>query len=127
MIDTSELDDWAAAVAAASRDALAKGERIISRGALNVKREAARMAPHGRFTPKYAASINYDVATGTDHVEAEIGPDHSRPQGPLGNLLEYGSPTSPPYPHLEPAGDAEEPRLYEQAEKLAVELMGRYG
>jgi hypothetical protein len=85
----------------------------ISKGALNVK-NAAKQAILDQtrhiFVKQYPYSITYDLTVGAGAtVTAEIGPDKDLPQGALGNLLEYGAPdNNPPYPHLNPALDAEE-------------------
>ncbi|MFJ2579965.1 hypothetical protein [Kitasatospora aureofaciens] len=68
----------------------------------------SRIAGH-RYLPRYPASITYDVKTTPTGVQAEIGPDKGRPQGALGNLIEYGSSHNAPLPHLGPALDAAEP------------------
>lgn len=127
MIDISELGNWARVLAAAGRDADDEGAKVVAKGSLNIKNDARQRAPSGPHTPKYAASINYDVSEGAGWVEGEIGPVEGRPQRGLGNLLEYGGPYNAPRPHLEPALDAEEPRFYEQAEALAARLTERYG
>lgn len=126
-LDASELRTWEHVLAAAGRDAMTEGEQVVSKGALNVKNEARRLAPHGPHTPHYAGSINYDIETGDGYVEAEIGPAEGRLQRGLGNLLEYGSEHNPPHPHHEPALDAEEPRFYDACENLAARLVERYG
>lgn len=59
--------------------------------------------------PAYPYSITYDVEWDLSGVEAEIGPDKSKTQGALGNLLEYGSMNNPPNPHMGPALDREAP------------------
>lgn len=55
------------------------------------KDEAKGMA----HAPAFPNAIHYDVSVfqgfGRSQVEAEIGPDKDRPQGALGNLIEYGS------------------------------------
>lgn len=83
----------------------------ISKGALNIK-NAAKQAiidqSRGIFVKQYPYSITYDVTVTGNTVTAEIGPDKDKPQGALGNLLEYGTSKKPPYPHLNPALDAEE-------------------
>jgi hypothetical protein len=56
-----------------------------------------------RYLPQYPSSITYDVYATPTGVEAEIGPDKGRAQGPLGNLIEYGSAKNGPLPHLGPA------------------------
>lgn len=126
-IDASELRAWETVLARAGADAMGEGEQVVSKGALNVKNEARRLAPKGPHTPHYAASINYDIETGDGWVEAEIGPAEGRLQRGLGNLLEYGSENNAPHPHHEPALDAEEPRFYDACENLAARLVERYG
>jgi hypothetical protein len=127
MIDTRELDTWSKVLDAAGHDALDGGDRIVTKGSLNIKNDARRMAPKGLHTPHYEASINYDVEVGANFVEGEIGPAEGRRQRGLGNLLEYGSEHNPPHPHHEPALDAEEPRFYAASEDLAAQLVERYG
>lgn len=70
-----------------------------------------RIAGH-KYLPQYPAAISYDVRHTGLGVEAEIGPDKGRPQGALGNIVEYGTSKNAPLPHLGPA-------LEEQAEDLA--------
>lgn len=47
--------------------------------------------------PAYPRSISYDLTIKVEGVEVEIGPDKSLPQGPLGNLIEFGSAHNPPH------------------------------
>ena len=84
----------------------------VTKGALNVK-NAAKQAildqSRQAYVKQYPYSITYDLKVVGDVVSAEIGPDKDKPQGALGNLLEYGTPSNGgPYPHLNPALDAEE-------------------
>jgi hypothetical protein len=81
----------------AQRDALA----VVERAAVQVKNGWAANATKssGRHAKLYPASISYDMSLGAALVgviEATIGPDKSKPQGPLGNLLEFGSVNNPP-------------------------------
>lgn len=126
-VDIRQLDQWADVLRAAGEDALSSGEKVVSKGALNIKTEARENAPHGPHTPHYRNSINYDIKREDDAVEAEIGPDKNKRQGPLGNIFEYGTIDTPPKPHLEPALDHEEDRFYEACEQLAVDLVARHG
>lgn len=126
-VDTSELDDWAADIEAAAKAVDEQGKKILSRGAFNIKRDAAAAAPSGPLTPHYPKSITYDVRDGKGWMEAEIGPAKGRRQWGLGNLLEYGGHGTAPHPHLEPALDREGPKYIEQVEKLAADLLERYG
>jgi hypothetical protein len=70
-------------------------------------RDDARSRVMGhRYLPAYPYSITYDTTIAVDGVEGEVGPDKGRAQGPLGNLIEYGSSKNAPLPHLGPALDA---------------------
>src|SRR6478609_9905280 len=87
-------------------------KQVTSKGALNVKNAAkasilAQTSHH--FVKQYPNSITYTITESTGVVvTAEIGPDKGKPQGALGNILEYGTPSNGgPYPHLGPSLDAE--------------------
>ena len=86
-------------------------KQVTSKGALNVKNAAkesilAQTSHH--FVKQYPNSITYTITESTGVVvTAEIGPDKGKPQGALGNILEYGTSLNPPYPHLGPSLDAE--------------------
>jgi hypothetical protein len=70
-------------------------------------RDDARQRISGhRYLPAYPYSITYDTTIRADSITAEIGPDKAKAQGPLGNLIEYGSAHNAPLPHLGPALDA---------------------
>ncbi|MFJ4738706.1 hypothetical protein [Streptomyces sp. NPDC088775] len=68
-----------------------------------VKRSAAQRISGHAHLPAYPSSITYDVTHGPTGPEAEIGPDKGRRQGPLGNIVEYGTRNNAPLPHLGPA------------------------
>ena len=70
-------------------------------------RDDARSRIAGRkYLPAYPYSITYDTKVTAEGIEAEIGPDKGRAQGPLGNIIEYGTSKNAPIPHLGPALDA---------------------
>lgn len=100
-IDNSELDKLAAdlgEVPARSGKNLRKAIEVTAR---NVRDEWRKNATGMAHAPAFPYSITYDIegsgnrATGS-RLEAEIGPDKDRPQGALGNLIEYGSVNNPP-------------------------------
>jgi hypothetical protein len=97
---------------------------VVQKASLNIKRDAQARIGRGPYLPMYGRSISYDTEASGTSVTSEIGPDKDRPQGPLGNLLEYGTGDTPPIPHLGPALDAEEPaflRYLEEAVAKAIE------
>lgn len=62
--------------------------------------------------PLYPASITYDMKIhGSGLLESEIGPDKGKPQGALGNLINYGSAKNAPIEHLDPALAAAVPKF----------------
>jgi hypothetical protein len=125
-LDMSELMAWGKTLELAGAQAMAEGEKVVSKGSLNIKTEAKRLAPRGPHTPHYAASINYDVTVNArGEIIGEVGPAEGRRQRGLGNLLEYGSSHNPPHPHHEPALDHEEPRFVAACEALAERLVTR--
>lgn len=70
-------------------------------------RDDARSRIKGRkYLPAYPYSITYDTKVTAEGIEGEIGPDKGRTQGPLGNIVEYGTSKNAPIPHLGPALDA---------------------
>jgi hypothetical protein len=89
-------------------------------------RDGARQAASGiAHAPHYPRAITYDVTDlGVGRgVSAEIGPDKSRPQGALGNFLEYGDPRTPPQAHLGPALDRWTPDFVHGLEIAAADAL----
>lgn len=73
-----------------------------------VKTDARQRISGHKYLPRYPYSITYDTKITAEGVEGEIGPDKGLPQGPLGNIVEYGTSKNAPLPHLGPALDANE-------------------
>jgi hypothetical protein len=123
VIDSHEVHQLVDAINKASRVAPAEVAGIVKRGAQNVKTDMRRRwsgMPHARLLP-YA--VTYDTYVSLKGPAAEIGPDKSRPQGPLGSLLEYGSINNQPIPAAGPAADAEEPRFTAALEMASVKAL----
>lgn len=121
----AELTALAAEFDHASRNVPAETRKVVSKGALNVKNEAKqnvrKSAPiHSSRAEQF---INYDVEVDGDTVEAEIGYDKSFRPARLGNLLEFGSPTSAPHRDIGRALDDEEPRFVAAMADIAEGLM----
>jgi len=110
-IDNSELDKLAAdvrKVPAAGRGFLTSAMEVSGRKIRDTARENAMGMTHA---PAFPYSITYDFVgnshgggalgafvggSGAVDLVMEIGPDKDRPQGALGNLIEYGSVNNPP-------------------------------
>lgn len=84
---------------------------VNARKAVQVTSQKVRDDARGRiagrkYLPAYPYSITYDTKVTAEGIEGEIGPDKGRAQGPLGNIVEYGTSKNAPIPHLGPALDA---------------------
>lgn len=117
--------DLAEAPHKAQRDALA----VVEHAAVNVKngwRDNAKRTA-GKHAKRYPATINYDLSLGaalTGKIEAVVGPDKSKPQGPLGNLLEFGSVNNPPTNDGGRALRAEAPKFEAELAKVTLDALG---
>ncbi|WP_432051128.1 HK97 gp10 family phage protein [Verrucosispora sp. NA02020] len=110
-------------LASAAANAPDEAAKVVKRGAENVKKDAQRRVTGLKRLPHYPRAIGYDVVRRGTVAEATVGPDTRKRQGSLGHLVELGSPTSAPHPHMGPAGDAEEPKFTKAMEDLAVRLV----
>lgn len=119
-----EVDKLLDAVTKASQPDLNDVAAVVSKGALNIKNDARRRARGLKHAPAYPSSITYDTYFSLRGPTAEIGPDKTRRQGALGNLIEYGSVNNPPHPHLRPAADREQPRFEKALEDLSIKMLG---
>lgn len=122
--DTSELTVLVDALNRASRVAVPDARKVVTVGANNIKREWRRRWKGLKHAPALPYSITYDLYTSLSGPAAEIGPDKTRRQGALGNLLEYGSVKNAPIPGGAPAAQAEEPRFAKALEDLGVKALG---
>lgn len=94
------------------------GEQVAARARRNLR-------TRGRYTKHYPRSITSTfVANSPTGMAArpyvEIGPEVGRNQGALGSILEHGSATSPPFPHLIPAAREQEPILQGVLARIAL-------
>lgn len=98
------------------------GVKVVTKGALNVKNDWRARWSGLSHAPRLPDAITFDVLFRFSGPEAVIGPDKDRPQGALGNLIEYGSVNNAPRPGGAPALDAEADR-FERALGDAVEKL----
>jgi hypothetical protein len=124
-IDLTELDAIGAAVLASLTTVKVEGRAVVSKGALNIKNDwrANAIGSAGAHARLYPNSISYDIEPAGTVVEAAIGPDKGKPQGPLGNLLEFGSAHNAPHNDGGQALDAEEPRFEAAVEAMALRAL----
>ena len=124
LIENAELHALAVDLTKAGPLAAARAVPVIRKGCANIMNTARASAsgmPHARLYPQ---SITFDVTVERDGIDGKVGPDKDRPQGALGNLIEYGSANNPPHNDLGAALDAEAPRTEEfLADTVAIGLL----
>lgn len=109
---------------AAAEQAAEETAKVVKKAAQNIKTDVRARWAGMRHAPYLPAAVSYDEpAVEGNLVRTEVGPDKSKPQGALGNLLEYGSVHNAPRPALAPAADAEEPRFTQALEDLGRQLL----
>jgi hypothetical protein len=122
--DATEVIELAEFLARAPGVAAAAVKPTVARGAYQIKKDAKSRVAGLRHLPAYPSSITYDTHASSSAVWADIGPEKGRRQGPLGNIVEYGSPTSAPHPHMAPAAEAELPKFAAVLETIAAKATG---
>jgi len=119
--DLSELDDLVGDLAGAAVKVAGLAVVAVDASAKAVRDDARERAPR-KDLPHYAATITHDVEVGPSRVSAEVGPELGG-QGSLGHILEDGTATSPPHPHLQPALEAREDTFVSAVADVGVEAM----
>jgi len=117
-------DTLIAALDKATSRALPEVIKIVGKGSLNIKNGWRKRWSGHAHIPALPYAINYDVGyTFAGNVASEIGVDKSRRQGPLGNLVEFGSANNAPIPGGLPALREEEPKFVQALADLGVKLL----
>jgi len=120
--DVTELVNLEQDLTGASRRVMREVEAVTSKGALNIKQQLQREAQGIRHAPGLPAAIDYDLSTGSDFVQAEIGPR----EGGAGSLafFYYGnSKIGPQLPDPMIALEAEGEKFAEHIVKAAMNGM----
>lgn len=123
----STFRDLIADVQRAGSEAMVREvEKVVKRGAMNIKRDwrdnaKASSGQHARAYP-YSISFDGPDRVGTREIVAVIGPDKDKSQGALGNLLEYGDggAKNPPHNDGKRAADKEQDRFANAILKTAA-------
>jgi hypothetical protein len=119
----TDLETWIRDLEHAAATVEDRSEKVVSKGALNVKKAwRARWEGYAHI-PDLPRAVTYDLDRAGDGISAEIGPDKDLKQGPLGNLIEFGSVNNAPIPGGLPALAAEEPRFVNAVADLGEKLL----
>jgi hypothetical protein len=125
-VSAVELSELAEDLRLAADEVIDKMEPVVSKGALNIKRDWAKdWGTLGSHITDLPRTIDYDLTVDGTDIAAEIGPnkDLEGTQAPLGNLIAYGSVHSAPHPADAHALAAEEPRFEQAAADAAEQLL----
>jgi hypothetical protein len=122
-MDVSELRKLEVDLGVGAVAALAEVRKVVQVGALKIKREMQSDATGHAHAPLFPFSITYDTKIGPTSVEAEIGPDKSRAQGALGNLLYFGSSNNGPVIDLTRPLRREAPIVADLAATIAAKAL----
>lgn len=82
-------------------------DKVLHKAANNIKKKWRADVSGNAHLPQFPYSINYEKQ-GDGY---EIGPEKDKTQGPLGHLIEYGSPNNAPGNQGKNALTAETPNL----------------
>lgn len=121
--DFSEVEKFAADLGKVPGRVVTAATAVVLKGAVNITKDAKMLASGFRSAPLYPASIGWDWIPSLVAIEAEIGPDKDRPQGALGNLIEFGSVNNPPHMHLGPATDREIPNFVRETDRIGPQAL----
>jgi hypothetical protein len=128
-VQADGFDELARDLLLAADEITEEVRKVASKGAFNIKNDWRRRwtgLPHGTVRALPFA-IDYDVVVSGSAVSAEIGPSKEKRQGPLANLLEYGSVNNAPIPGGAPALEKEKPNFEQYVEDVAVKVLERRG
>ncbi|MBF6672442.1 HK97 gp10 family phage protein [Glutamicibacter sp. FBE19] len=119
MSGADELRAFAADLGKIASKALPDVDSVLKRGAQNIKDDLVSEAERSRtLGANLARSISYDSMYGIGHAKYEIGPDKSRPGGPLGNIYYFGTSRGGGTGDLDGPLDRETPNLERELGKL---------
>ena len=126
LFDMREVTALATDLGRTPKEVEREADKVLERGALGVKNAmvADAKASHSGYAKRFASSISYDRRYGVGRMSYEIGPDKSRPQGALGNLLYFGSRNNAPTLDIEAGLIAEEPKFLSEMGKMLERVVG---
>jgi len=124
MIDLTEVDAYIAELGKVPKDLHDEVVKVGEKGALNIKKDWARAWSGHAYIGPLSRSVSYDRRFRGSEIEWEIGPDKGRAQGPLGNIIEFGTVNNAPIPGGLPALDREAPRTERYLSEVLGQVLG---
>lgn len=126
-IDMSEVTKLAADFGKAAGSVIPEIDKVVERGALNIKNTMVDDAASAGHYRHFSRAISYDRAYAVGSVAYEVGPDKDRMQGALGNILYFGTGHNGPVLDIEVGMRAEAAPLEKSVADAAERLAGGRG
>lgn len=90
--DARELRSLAADITRAGTKVVPEVEKVVFKGAMNVKAGMRKAAGESKHFKGIVPSISFDIEVNTNGVEAEVGPAHGPGEaGNLANIAYFGN------------------------------------
>jgi hypothetical protein len=122
-VDSSQLRELSQNLGRVSGGLLGDADKVLKRGAQNIKNELVADAQASKHFHGMAGSISYDSDYRLGQAAYEIGPDKGRRGGALGNIAYFGTSRGGGTLDLDTPLSNEAPRL----EKALGDLLGQIG
>lgn len=102
-VDASELRHFAEDLGRIPASMVPQVEAVVRKAAVNIKQDWAQTWSGHAHIPALPRAISFDMQYGFGVIGAEIGPDKAKAQGPLANVIEFGTVNNAPIPGGYPA------------------------
>ncbi|MGP9490054.1 hypothetical protein ACT3R5_15990 [Glutamicibacter sp. AOP5-A2-7] len=119
MSGADELRKFSQDLGKIASKALPETEKVLEKGALNIKNDLIQGIPSGSSWRALRGAISYDPKPAVGSVAFEVGPDKGRRGGALGNLYYFGGSRGGGYGDLEGPLAREAPNVERELNKLA--------
>ena len=103
--------------------ALPESRKVVERGSMNIKKDWRQRWTGHPHIKRLPFAVTYDIFGEIGGWRGQIGPDKTKPQGPLGNVIEFGTENNAPIPGGLPALEAEAPKFEKALQDLGVQLL----
>jgi hypothetical protein len=121
--DFSEFDDVLADLDKAPGRAVPKLTAATRAASGKIREAMVKDATGIGHAPHFPRSITDEVKFGVGRISAEIGPDKSRKQGALGNILYFGGSKSGPVLDINGPLDQETPAYVKAIEEILGDVL----
>ena len=122
---TAELRQFAIALERIVDGAYEQVDAVVTRGAVNVKREMIADVSSSPHFKGMAGAITYEHKNTRNLIRREIGPDKGRPGGALGNIYYFGTSRGGGSGDIEKPLRTEEPRYVSAMQALVDRWAGQ--